>query len=79
VSFRNITLRDIFIDSPKMSPGVILGNSTNPMTGIVFDNVVVRNPGERPWGSQYYMCDGVDGGLAVGGTWPIPPCFHQLD
>eukprot|EP00660_Eupelagonema_oceanica_P007966 gene7966-15690_t len=42
--WRNIVLRDITINNPKMSPGVVIGNAKNPMQGIVFDNVVVNNP-----------------------------------
>ena len=42
VSFRNITLRDVLISKPWLSPGVILGNASNPMQGLVFDNVKVR-------------------------------------
>eukprot|EP01084_Bolivina_argentea_P063298 115620_1 len=50
MDFVNITLRNITINSPKQSPGVILGNTTNPMRHIVFDGVVVNNPGTKPWG-----------------------------
>ena len=25
--------------------------------------------------SQYYSCEGVEGGVATGATWPVPPCF----
>lgn len=25
--------------------------------------------------STYYLCEGVEGGVAMGGTWPVPPCF----
>ena len=73
-TWRNIIFRDITINNPKESPGVILGNSTNPMTGFVFDNVVVNNPSKSPW-DDYYACVGVEGS-AVNGTSPIPSCFN---
>jgi len=81
VSVENITLRNVLINSPKESPGVILGNDTNPMQNIVFDNVVVTNPGSRPWGKQYYKCEGVRNFTAIHGTDPAPTCptnAHQL-
>lgn len=45
-----------------MSPGVIIGNDTNPIKGLVFDNVVVNNPGNSPWGDDFYKCEGVENG-----------------
>ena len=41
VSFRNITLRDVYIEQPVLAPGVLLGNASQPMEGLVFDNVAV--------------------------------------
>ena len=73
-NWTNIVLKDIRINNPRQSPGVLLGNSTNPMLGIVFDNVVVTNPGTKPWGDDFYSCDGIKG-IAKGGTSPVPPCF----
>lgn len=35
VTFANITLRNIHVTKPWLSPGVILGNATNPMKGLV--------------------------------------------
>ena len=71
----NITLRNVNITSPKQSPGVVLGNAKRPMKGIVFDSVVVTNPGKSPWGDKFYHCEGVEGAAAVHGTSPVPPCF----
>lgn len=45
VDFRNITLRRVTVDKPWLSPGVILGNASNPMQGIVFEEVNVTDPG----------------------------------
>jgi polygalacturonase len=73
-TWSNIVLRNITINNPKMSPGVIIGNSTNPITGLVLDNVVVNNPGDRPWGDDFFFCHDVQG-EAVGGTTPVPTCF----
>jgi hypothetical protein len=44
------------------------------MLNILFDNVLVTNPGLHPWGDQYYECKGVEG-IAQGNTQPPPPCF----
>merc|ERR1719330_453370 len=51
VSWTNITLRNVTVRSPKQSPGVVLGNAAAPMTGVVFDGVVVApaDPSRRPW------------------------------
>jgi hypothetical protein len=43
---------------------------------VVFDDVVVRDPGEKPWGDLFYHCVGVDG-VATGSTLPAPPCFRK--
>ena len=74
VTFTNITLKDVKIINPKQSPGVLIGNEENPIENLVFDNVVVENPGGYPWGDQYYYCKHVNG-KAIGKTWPIPPCM----
>ena len=57
-TFANITLRDVRIIDPLLSPGVILGNATNPMQSLVFDNVVVERGqsalrGSLPFGRGY--------------------------
>lgn len=70
----NIVLRDITINSPKTSPGVLWGNLSNPMD-ITFDNVVVNSPGTDPFGDAYYACTGVRGN-ATATTKPVPPCFN---
>lgn len=76
-SYVNITLRNVTINNPKMSPGVILANATNPMVNVTFDSVVVNNPGAKPWGDKYYECQNVHG-VATGSTSPVPPCFKDL-
>eukprot|EP01062_Namystynia_karyoxenos_P010445 TRINITY_DN136_c0_g1_i4.p1 TRINITY_DN136_c0_g1~~TRINITY_DN136_c0_g1_i4.p1 ORF type:complete len:328 (+),score=130.76 TRINITY_DN136_c0_g1_i4:410-1393(+) len=76
-TYANITLRNITINNPKQSPGVIMANSTNPMRNVIFENVVVNNPGKRPWGDDYYKCENVEG-VATGTTHPVPPCFKDL-
>ena len=69
----NITLKDITIYDPVHSPGILMGNSSNPITNLVFDNVVVVNPGTVPFGDNY-SCNDVMG-VAVGKTSPVPNCF----
>jgi hypothetical protein len=73
-TWSNIVLRDIYINNPLHSPGVLMGNTSNPIHGLVFDNVVVTNPGSEPWGESFYYCEGIEG-TATGGTYPAPPCF----
>ncbi|CAE7523624.1 pgaC [Symbiodinium microadriaticum] len=75
--YRNILLKNITINSPKLSPGVIFANPETPMDGVVFEDVVFNAPGENPWNDAYYYCDGVKGGVAKGTTWPVPPCFED--
>jgi hypothetical protein len=75
--YQNILLKDITINNPKMSPGVIFGNVSMMIEGIVFDNVIVNNPGMEQWGEDYYYCEGVSNGVAIGKTWPVPPCFED--
>merc|ERR1712110_916650 len=50
--YTNITLRNITVNSPKQSAGVLIANRSVPMQGIVFDNVVVNNPASKPWGDD---------------------------
>ena len=77
VDWTNVTLRNIRVVGAKVSPGIIFGNSENPMRGLVFDNVVFDpvDPKARPWKEQFYYCKGVDRGVATHGTMPVPPCF----
>ncbi|GAB5363910.1 hypothetical protein AAMO2058_000923900 [Amorphochlora amoebiformis] len=77
-SYENITLRNISILNPGKSPGVLLGNSKNPMRNVLFDNVKVLNPKKKPWRHDYYKCVGVNG-VATGGTWPVPECFKDMN
>jgi polygalacturonase len=74
--YRNITLRNITINNPKEGPGLIYGNETNPMQNIIFDNVIVNNPGSKPFGEDYF-CQNVQGGIAMGNTQPVPSCFED--
>ena len=83
-TWANITLRNITITQSNgepaaqaKSPGVLIGNISNPMQNIVFDNVVVKQPGLKPWGNKYYDCEGFTG-FAKGTTFPVPPCFQQI-
>lgn len=75
--YTNITLRNITINSPKQSAGVLLANVSVPMQNIVFDNVVVNNPASKPWGKDGYYCKNVNG-VATGRTSPVPPCLKDL-
>ena len=74
--YANITLRNITINSPKQSAGVLIANMSTPMQNITFDNVVVNNMPKQPWGDGGYYCKNVNG-VATGTTSPVPPCFHD--
>ena len=43
---------------------------------IIFDGVRVLNAKDDKVG-QYHTCDGVQTGLALGDTSPVPPCFQD--
>ena len=74
--FRNITLRNVTIHKPKTSAGVIFGNSSKSIEGLVFDGVRVIDPVEDgAWGKENFYCEGVSKAVATGGTTPVPPCF----
>lgn len=75
-TWNNITLRDVTIYNPVNSPGVLIGNASNPMKNVIFDNVVVVNPGVSPWGEAFYDCTSIEG-VAKGTTFPVPPCFKK--
>eukprot|EP00038_Savillea_parva_P006047 m.161370 g.161370 ORF g.161370 m.161370 type:complete len:429 (+) comp12066_c0_seq1:139-1425(+) len=76
--YANITLRNITVNNPKQSPGVLIADASTPMQNIVFDNVVINNPASSPWGNDFYKCENVQG-IATGGTTPVPPCFKKMD
>ena len=79
ITFSNITLKDIFIESPRLSAGVLMGNDQNPMSNLLFDNVEVNNPSGRPWKEDGYgECVGVKNGYYRGRTWPVPKCFQPV-
>eukprot|EP01064_Diplonema_japonicum_P008484 TRINITY_DN15948_c0_g2_i1.p1 TRINITY_DN15948_c0_g2~~TRINITY_DN15948_c0_g2_i1.p1 ORF type:complete len:436 (+),score=52.04 TRINITY_DN15948_c0_g2_i1:50-1357(+) len=73
-TFKNIVLKDIVIRKPLLSPGVVMGNASNPMT-VTFDNVtVVDGPtgGKFPFGNEY-ECKHTSM-IVKGGTHPAPRC-----
>lgn len=79
-TFNNITLRRVTIDEPFLSPGVILGNATNPMVGVALEDVKVRfgsNPlsGAWPWGRNY-LCQHANL-KSFGDTSPAPDCGSE--
>jgi hypothetical protein len=76
VTFSNITLRNVHIEKPWLSPGAIMGNGTAPMQGVVFDNVHVNSPGYFPFKSTYECKDAGDA-VATGKTSPVPACFKD--
>eukprot|EP00947_MAST-08B_sp_MAST-8B-sp1_P003770 g3770.t1 len=77
--YRNITLRNITINSPKGNPGVILASPTAPMADVTFEDVVINHPSTKKtkWGTNY-LCENVASGVATGKTSPVPPCFKDM-
>lgn len=78
VTVANITLRNITINTPLLTPGVLLANASNPATGLIFDGVVVTGNASWPVDGGNYLCESVQG-IATGGTTPVPPCFTVVD
>uniref|UniRef100_A0A914Z5W6 Glycoside hydrolase family 28 protein n=1 Tax=Panagrolaimus superbus TaxID=310955 RepID=A0A914Z5W6_9BILA len=68
----NLILRNITVINPAKRTGIILGSATHPIQNITFDNVVVQNATE-----EYFLCQNVVNGIAIGGTSPIPSCFNK--
>ena len=75
-TWRNIVLRDIFVYGAKQSPGVIMGNISNPMIDVKLENVVFSDFGFRtkPWGENYYCPEGGVKGHTVA-TVPNAACL----
>lgn len=74
--FSNITLRNVLIEDPLLSPGVLLGNESNPMN-VTFENVVARmsDGGELPtFPFDGYKVDHVNG-KCLGVCDPFPETF----
>lgn len=51
-TYRNITLRNISINRPHSSAGVLIAHENNPMEGVTFDSVLVDLCGEVSFGSM---------------------------
>mmetsp|Transcript_2305 Transcript_2305/g.3533 ORF Transcript_2305/g.3533 Transcript_2305/m.3533 type:complete len:584 (+) Transcript_2305:61-1812(+) len=88
-TFENITLRNIVIEDPLLSPGVILGNSSNPMKNIAFENVTMTVPykyylthGRLPFHTKWFPFTGRYKCQHTQGTCkdcnPVPDCFEVL-
>ena len=81
-TWSNILLKNITIVSPEGSPGLIMGNASNPIKYLAFEDVVVTSQvfiGKKPFGDSYYRepCGAIIISLAKGKTFPIPhPVFN---
>lgn len=71
VTVTNITLRRVVIDGGLFSPGVVLGNASNPFTNIIFDDVIANNASTWPIAEGYLVKNAH--GSSVNGTAPVPP------
>ena len=73
-TIRNLILRNITINKPKTSAGVINGDPSNPIA-VTFDGVrFIDPPDNGAFGKGYFYVNGADG-VATGDTWPLPPGF----
>jgi len=76
--YKNILLKNVSIDSPRESLGVIIGSATSPMINVTFQDVVATNMNpDGAWGAAQYYCKGVASGRATGRTNVVPPCFED--
>ncbi|CAE7633051.1 unnamed protein product [Symbiodinium sp. CCMP2456] len=62
--YRNILLKNVTIDNPKLQPGVIFSSADYPIQNISFDSVRVVNWRGRKDKLQYKLCEGVNASLA---------------
>lgn len=75
-TIKNLVLRNITVNKPSLSPGVIIGGSDpTKKFSVIFDGVKFIDPPDNgQWGKDYFYSVNVDG-VAKGGTWPVPPGF----
>lgn len=73
-TIRGLVLRNITINRPKLSPGVLIGSVDNPIE-VTFDGVrFIDPPTDGSFGPAFFHVEGVKG-VALHGTWPVPPTF----
>jgi hypothetical protein len=85
VHFENITLREIYIHGPVISPGVIMGNETNPIKNLVIEGLHVTENKYKPWHGKWpfhekrYPWRGKIQCVHADGTYnnsdPVPKCL----
>ena len=80
-TFEDLTLRRVTIHRPLLSPGVLLGNASNPMANLRFEDVFVTwaddpRSGAYPWG-RTFQCLHADV-HAEGSTSPKPVCTGMM-
>eukprot|EP00930_Biecheleria_cincta_P058225 TRINITY_DN44083_c0_g1_i1.p1 TRINITY_DN44083_c0_g1~~TRINITY_DN44083_c0_g1_i1.p1 ORF type:complete len:528 (-),score=79.84 TRINITY_DN44083_c0_g1_i1:162-1646(-) len=80
-TFSNIAMRNVQIERPMLSPGVILGNASNPMINITFTRVNVDFGGAKyplrgrfPYGRNY-LCHNAQ--ITSAGSSPVP-CSSEM-
>jgi len=84
--FENITFRNVEIVNPKLSPGAIMGNVSNPMRNIYFEDVVVKQDskvlGRWPWREDSFPWRGTYKSMFVEGSCkgcdPVPEGFEEV-
>lgn len=87
VLMENITLRDIHVKDPWLSPGVIMGNDTLPISNIIVDGLTVKNSynplhgrwpfhdKSYPWNGRF-KCENANG--YYNQSSPSPHCLTEM-
>ena len=62
---------------PLSSSSSSSGSSASTGLGVTRRAVFLAMPADGAFGKDYFHCEGVQGAVATGGTWPVPPCFSN--
>lgn len=86
-TFANITFRNILIEDPYISPGVIMGNETNPIHNLIIENLTVSTRTWKPWHGKWpyhewkypfrgkFQCTNANG--VCKNCFPAPDCLEK--
>ena len=75
ITIQNITLRNVDIHGGLLSPGIMVCNSTNPCTNLIFDNVNVYGRSTFPV-ADGYLCENFSGYAKNSNL--VPSCLKDL-
>lgn len=75
VPITNVLVQNVTSTGGILSPGVMRCDPSNPCRNYTFDNVRVEGLG-FPWGSDSYLCEGIDNLRFVGDSYPSKCISH---